>query len=47
VPTVPDAVAKFFEDAKARRLQPPTIKKLKHLLEKRLDACDQYPQHNA
>ncbi len=36
VPTVVEAVAKFFDDAKARRLQPDTIKKLKNLLEKRL-----------
>jgi integrase len=36
VPTVAEAVAKFFEDATARKLQPPTIKKLKNLLEKRL-----------
>jgi hypothetical protein len=36
VPTVTEAVTKFFDDATARRLQPPTIKKLNNLLEKRL-----------
>jgi site-specific recombinase XerD len=36
VPTVAEAVAKFFVDAMARKLAAPTIKKLKNLLEKRL-----------
>jgi integrase len=36
IPTVKEAVKKFFEDAHARQLQPPTIKKLKNLQETRL-----------
>jgi integrase len=36
IPTVKEAVKKFFEDAHARQLKPPTIKKLKNLLETRL-----------
>jgi integrase len=36
VPSIRDAVKKFLEDAEARQLQPVTIKKQKHLLEKRL-----------
>lgn len=36
VPTVDEAVQKFFEDVAARGLKPPTVNKLKNLLEKRL-----------
>jgi integrase len=36
IPSITDAVTKFFEDAAARQLQPATISKQKHLLEKRL-----------
>ncbi|MBI2187240.1 MAG: tyrosine-type recombinase/integrase [Acidobacteria bacterium] len=36
VPTITEAVSKFFADATARQLQPATITKLKNLLEKRL-----------
>jgi integrase len=36
VPTVDEAVQKFFEDVAARGLKPPTVGKLKNLLEKRL-----------
>ncbi len=36
VPTVDEAVQKFFEDVTARGLKPPTVGKLKNLLEKRL-----------
>lgn len=36
IPSISDAVAKFFEDAQARQLQPATINKHKNLLEKRL-----------
>ena len=43
VPTVAEAVAKFFEDANARGLRPPTIQKLRNLLDKRLIPwCDQH-----
>ena len=36
IPTIKQAVEKFFDDAKARKLQPATIAKQKNLLEKRL-----------
>jgi integrase len=36
IPSISDAVEKFFADAAARQLQPATIKKQKNLLEKRL-----------
>jgi integrase len=36
IPTIGDAVQKFFEDAAARQLQPATIAKQKNLLNKRL-----------
>ena len=36
IPPITEAVAKFFEDALARGLKPPTIQKLRILLEKRL-----------
>jgi hypothetical protein len=36
IPPITEAIAKFFEDANARGLKPPTIQKLRYLLEKRL-----------
>ena len=36
IPLLTDAVTKFFEDASARGLKPPTVQKLRILLEKRL-----------
>jgi hypothetical protein len=36
IPPIKEAVGKFFEDATARGLRPPTIQKLRILLEKRL-----------
>lgn len=36
VPSIKDAVQKYFDDAQARQLQPATISKQKNLLEKRL-----------